>query len=158
VANATQLYVLNEKKKDPKVYEPATLEPLQMELDGNQMKIKVPGTSEEDFLSKFTVRPLDPTNLDDIIKTPLLMTGSMAGCINLTDYTDNAVINTSLKLTRGVVRFDVRNTASQSNLTIESVSMTQGNATTALFSAGCPSGCRRFTHYLSAEIIPRRCE
>lgn len=97
------------------------------------MKIKVPGTSEEDFLSKFTVRPLDPTNLDDIIKTPLLMTGSMAGCINLTDYTDNAVINTSLKLTRGVVRFDVRNTASQSNLTIESVSMTQGNATTALF-------------------------
>lgn len=50
------------------------------------MKIKVPGTSEEDFLSKFTVRPLDPTNLDDIIKTPLLMTGSMAGCINLTDY------------------------------------------------------------------------
>lgn len=132
VANATQLYVLNEKK-DPKVYEPATLEPLQMELDGNQMKIKVPGTSEEDFLSKFTVRPLDPTNLDDIIKTPLLMTGSMAGCINLTDYTDNAVINTSLKLTRGVVRFDVRNTASQSNLTIESVSMTQGNATTALF-------------------------
>ena len=128
VANAPQLYVLNGGS-----YEPATLQPLEMELVGDQMTVKTPGTPESDFLSEFTVKPLDPANLDDVLKTPLLMAGSMAGCINLTDYTDNAIVNTSLKLTRGVVRFDVQNVASESRLTIESVSMTQGNATTALF-------------------------
>lgn len=131
VANAPQLYVLD---GDAQKYVPAQFNPLTMEKVDGDMKIVASGTpSEKDFLTNCTAHCLDSGNPEDVIRTPLLMRGNVTGCVNLTDCNDNSRIQTSIKLMRGVARFDVHNVAQDSRLTITGIGMSDGNATTALF-------------------------
>lgn len=131
VANAPQLYVLD---KDAQEYVPAQFQPLVTEQEDGQVKLVTPGSpTEAEFLSDYTAHVINPANPEDVLATPLLMRGNVTGCVDLSDYSDNSTINTSMKLVRGVARFDVHNVADESGLTIMAVGMSDGNATTALF-------------------------
>lgn len=131
VANAPQLYVLD---GDAQKYVPAQFNPMVMEKVDGGVKIVTPGIpTEKDFLADCTAHCLNPTNPEDVIRTPLLMRGNVTGCVDLTNYNDNSSIQTSIKLIRGVARFDVHNVAADSRLTITGIGMSDGNATTALF-------------------------
>lgn len=131
VANAPQLYALDEEQQ---TYEPAVFQPLVTEQEDGQVKLVTPGSpTEAEFLSDYTAHVINPANPEDVLATPLLMRGNVTGCVDLSDYSDNSTINTSMKLVRGVARFDVHNVADESGLTIMAVGMSDGNATTALF-------------------------
>lgn len=131
VANAPKLYRLDESGT---AYVAAEFQPLQSERSGDVTHITAAGIpTEKDFLASYTAPVIEPTNPEDVIHTPLLMRGNVPGCMDLTNLSDNTDINASMKLVRGVARFDIQNNADDSHLTIEAVGMTQGNATTALF-------------------------
>ena len=131
VANAPQLYALDEEQQ---AYKPAVFQPLVTEQEDGQVKLVTPGSpTEAEFLSDYTAHVINPANPEDVLATPLLMRGNVTGCVDLSDYSDNSTINTSMKLVRGVARFDVHNVADESGLTIMAVGMSDGNATTALF-------------------------
>lgn len=131
VANSPELYVLDEQEKK---YVPAVFQPLVTQKTENGVQVTAPGIpTEKNFLAECTARCLDQSNPEDVLHTPLLMRGAVSGSLNLTDYYDNSRLNTYMKLTRGVARFDVHNVAKDSHLTITGVGMSEGNATTALF-------------------------
>lgn len=129
VANMPDLYVIENGR-----YINGRYTPLELKNHGGQVSIIKPGfPTEEKFLSEYTSHVINSDNPEDIIKTPLLMAGSIPGCINLSDYSDNSLINTNIKLMRGVVRFDVNNVSEKSNLIIKSIGMLNGSAATTLF-------------------------
>ena len=84
-----------------------------------------PGTTEADFIAAFT-KELGAA-ADGVISTPLLMTGQ-----GKTKISGNvSVVN--IDLTRVAARFDIDNTTSKSNLTIEKVTLAQGRKTAPLW-------------------------
>lgn len=129
VANMPELYVMEGGE-----YIKGKYTSMETTLKDNQVSISKEGfPTEEKFLSEYTSKVINPNNPEDVIKTPLLMSGSIPGSIDLTDYNDNTRINTNIKLMRGVVRFDVKNTSDKTNLIINSISMQNGSATTTIF-------------------------
>ena len=81
--------------------------------------------TEEQFL-KFHSPLLDAATPEDILDTPLPMSGANTVPTDLTDFEAFARIQASFKLTRTVARFDVVNNAADSRFTISNISM--GNA------------------------------
>ena len=81
--------------------------------------------TEAEFLA-FHSPLLDATTEEDILNTPLPMSGANTVPTDLTDFEAFARIQASFKLTRTVARFDVVNNAADSRFTISKISM--GNA------------------------------
>lgn len=131
VANQKELYTLD----DTPSYVPATFTPLKQTkpgADGNAVETE--GTpTETEFLTDYVTHVINPFDETDVMTTPLIMAGDIAGCIDLTDINENSRLNVSMKLTRAVARFDILNDQAKTRLEITSVGMVEGNATTSLF-------------------------
>lgn len=70
---------------------------------------------------------------DDILLTPLPMTGAYTTPLDLTDFSVSARTQLGFKLTRMIARFDVENDATKSKFTIQSVSMGNGRTGASYF-------------------------
>lgn len=132
VANQSELYTLDPETPS---YVKATFTPLKQTKPGTEDNaLESEGTpTETDFLTKYMTHVINPLDESDVMTTPLVMAGDIAGCIDLTDINENSRLNVSMKLTRAVARFDVENDQSKTRLEINSVGMVNGNATTSLF-------------------------
>lgn len=97
---------------------------------GNTITVGVP--TETDFKA-FHTPALDADVADDILLTPLPMTGAYTTPLDLTDFSVSARTQLGFKLTRMVARFDVVNDASLSKFTIKSVSMGNGRTGATYF-------------------------
>lgn len=70
---------------------------------------------------------------DDVLQTPLPMTGAYTTPLDLTDFGSAARTQISFKLSRMVARFDIINDASKSKFTIEKMSMGNGQSGAQFF-------------------------
>lgn len=125
VANRTKLYQTTD---DGAVIAYENFAPLKQSAPGqpgNKVTAGVP--SEEDFL-KLHSQVITPTGAseDDILQTPLPMTGSYVTPLDLTDFSVSTRTQLNFKLSRMVARFDVTNNAEASKFTIETISMGKG--------------------------------
>lgn len=130
VANQTDLFMLAPVAGD--MYPDATFSKLALDTESGLGEITADGVpTEADFQSKYLLRVLTPQTT--VLGVPLPMVGNVPGPIDLTNLVESSRLHTNLKLTRAVARFDVVNTATESNLTINSIGMEGGNATTTMF-------------------------
>ena len=134
VANREQLYGT---APDGTVASYTDFQPLTQSAPGQDNNTVKPGIpTENDFLRLHT-KPIDPAAAtptgDDILVTPLPMAGSYTTALDLTDFSVSARTQVGFKLTRTVSRFDVRNDAKQSKLTITGISMAQARPGASLF-------------------------
>ncbi|MEY8611678.1 hypothetical protein AALM74_21175 [Parabacteroides segnis] len=97
---------------------------------GNTITDGVP--TEADFIT-FHTPALQAAVADDILLTPLPMTGANTTPLDLTDFSVSARTQLGFKLTRMVARFDVKNDASLSKFTVKSVSMGNGRTGATYF-------------------------
>ena len=87
---------------------------------------------ESEFISYHT--PLLQTDkADDILLTPLAMSGSYTIPLDLTDFETSARVQIGFKLTRLAARFDIINKADESRFTIKEVSMGNGRRGSTFF-------------------------
>lgn len=91
------------------------------------------GVPTEDDFKAFHTPVLNPTVPEDVLLTPLPMTGAYTTPLDLTDFSVSARTQLGFKLTRMVARFDVTNNAADSKFTIESVSMGNGRTGASYF-------------------------
>lgn len=96
----------------------------------NTVTVGVP--TETDFM-KLHSNVLNPTVEDDVIVTPLPMTGAYTVPLNLTDFSVSTRTQIGFKLSRMVARFDIVNNAEESKFTVTSVSMAKGRKGAYLF-------------------------
>ena len=97
---------------------------------GNAITDGVP--TESDFKT-FHTPALQADVADDVLLTPLPMTGAYTTPLDLTDFSVSARTQLGFKLTRMVARFDVTNDAEKSKFTIQSVSMGNGRTGASYF-------------------------
>lgn len=97
---------------------------------GNTITDGVP--TESDFKT-FHTPALQADVADDVLLTPLPMTGAYTTPLDLTDFSVSARTQLGFKLTRMVARFDVTNDAEKSKFTIQSVSMGNGRTGASYF-------------------------
>ena len=95
--------------------------------DAGTGDITAAGTTLDAFKAAYTAKMADPAT--DFIKTPLAMTGTGTTKIS------GSVSKVAITLKRIVARFDIDNTTSTSQLTIEQVSMGKGRSNGSLFGA-----------------------
>lgn len=97
---------------------------------GQDANVVTAGVPLETDFTKFHTNLINPaaTNptADDILTTPLPMTGAYTTPLDLTDFSSSARTQISFKLSRMVARFDIVNDASASKFTIEKISMGNG--------------------------------
>ncbi len=114
VGNITDSKFYNEAGTE----EPTALTAVTVDADGTVTNAGA-ATTEETFRKIFTKQMKNDAGSTDIIHTPLLMTGEgktkISGSVSKVDVT----------LKRVVARFDIDNTASKSQLTIEKITLAQ---------------------------------
>lgn len=102
-----------------------TLTPVTVDADGNVTNTP---TTETDFKLSYTRFMKNVANTDeDIINTPLLMTGS--GQVKISG--SMSLVNITLK--RAVARFDIENTTAKSQLTITKITLAQARKSASLW-------------------------
>ena len=84
-------------------------------------------TTETAFLAAFTQQLQNTADVKDIIHTPLLMTGHGSTKIS------GSVSKVNIDMKRVVARFDIDNTSTKSQLTIEKISMAQARKSGSLW-------------------------
>ena len=75
----------------------------------------------------------DPPTVDDVLESPLPMSGAYTTPLDLTDFGTSARTQIGLKLSRMVARFDVINDAEKSKFTVEKISMGRGQSAAQFF-------------------------
>lgn len=101
--------------------------------NGSSVMISRPGSpTEQEFLT-YRTPFIDPASAADTLASPLPMSGALTVPIDLTDLAISSHINTGIRLTRMVARFDIVNKTEQSNFRITSVSMGNGRKAATFF-------------------------
>lgn len=101
--------------------------------NGSSVMISRPGSpTEQEFLT-YRTPFIDPASAVDTLASPLPMSGALTVPIDLTDLAISSHINTGIRLTRMVARFDIVNKTEQSNFRITSVSMGNGRKAATFF-------------------------
>lgn len=112
-------------------------QPLAQSAPGQAGNVVTPGVPTEDDFLKLHSAAIDPAAAtpteNDVITTPLPMTGSYTTPLDLTDFSLAARTQISFKLTRMVARFDIVNKSADSKFTIESISMGNGQKGASFF-------------------------
>lgn len=92
--------------------------------------ISVAGKPTEEDFKKLHIQLIDPMAIDennnDVLASPLPMSGAYITPLDLTDFGTSARTMVSFKLSRMVARFDIVNDASKSKFTLEKISMGNG--------------------------------
>lgn len=134
VANRTQLY---QTKPNGDIVPYDTFMSLEQSAPGQADNNVVEGAPLEEVFTKFHTKLIDPTTTaateDDILMTPLPMTGAYTTPLDLTDFSNSARTQINFKLSRMVARFDVVNDSKTSKFTIEKISMGKGQKAAQLF-------------------------
>ena len=91
------------------------------------------GSPHEDRFVTFHTPLLDADQADDILLTPLAMSGAYTIPLDLTDFETSARVQLNLKLTRLAARFDIVNKADESRFTINEIAMGNGRRGSAFF-------------------------
>lgn len=132
IANRTQLYSMDAG---------GTLQPydyfssLVQTAPGQSANTVNPGVpTEADFL-KLQTQLIPPTGAteDDLLVSPLPMTGAYTTPLDLTDFSIAARAQVGFRLSRMVARFDIVNVAKESRFTVESISMSNGRSASRFF-------------------------
>lgn len=87
---------------------------------------------ESEFISYHTPL-LQADKADDILLTPLTMSGSYTIPLDLTDFETSSRVQVGFKLTRLAARFDIINKAADSRFTIKEVAMGNGRRGSTFF-------------------------
>lgn len=112
----------------------AAFVPLTFTDEGKQgTGIATAGQPDETTFLSFHTPLLKEAAADDILYTPLAMSGAYTTPIDLTDFNSSARIQAGFKLTRLAARFDIVNKAGDSRFTIETVSMGNGRRGATFF-------------------------
>lgn len=129
VANQPDLFM---RPAEADAYPDASFSKLTLDTESSEVQITKTGTpSEATFRNNYLLRVL--TTQAEPLNIPLPMVGNVPGPIDLTNMEESSRLQTNLKLTRAVARFDIVNTAAESNLTINAVGLEGGYATTSMF-------------------------
>lgn len=91
------------------------------------------GSPHEDRFVTFHTPLLDADQADDILLTPLAMSGAYTIPLDLTDFETSARVQLNFKLTRLAARFDIVNKADESRFTIKEIAMGNGRRGSAFF-------------------------
>lgn len=134
VANRTDLYSSNTAGV---VTGYTNFQPITQTAPGQAGNIVTPGIpTEADFLDLHAL-PINPATVapteNDVLVTPLPMTGSYTTPLDLTDFSVSTRTQLSFKLSRMVARFDVVNNAQLSKFTVETISMVNGQRAASFF-------------------------
>lgn len=132
VVNRTQLYE-TEAGGTETLYE--NFAALKQSAPGQPDNTVIPGVPTEDKFKTLHCAVINPAadSENDVLVTPLPMTGSYVTPLDLTDFSVSSRTQLSFKLSRTVARFDVVNNAKESKFMIESISMGKGQPGSALF-------------------------
>lgn len=135
IANRTQLY--QTEAGTGAVSQFTGFKSLEQSLPGQPANVVTLGEPTEDAFRTFHTQLINPAvvepTADDVFLTPLPMTGANTTPLDLTDFGTSARVQMSLRLSRMVARFDIRNDASKSKFTIEKISMGNGQTHMKLF-------------------------
>lgn len=91
------------------------------------------GTPLEDSFVTFHTPLLESDRTDDLLLTPLAMSGAYTIPLDLTDFETSARVQLGFKLTRLAARFDVVNKADESRFTIREIAMGNGRKGASFF-------------------------
>lgn len=132
VANRTTLYQTDATGAIVPFDSFASLEQSAPGQAGNNV---TPGSPTLTEFLKLHTKLIDPTQdtEDDVLQTPLPMTGAYTTPLDLTDFGSAARTQISFKLSRMVARFDIINDASKSKFTVEKMSMGKGQSGAQFF-------------------------
>lgn len=134
VANRTQLY---QTKPNGDIVPYDTFMSLEQSAPGQVDNNVVEGAPLEEVFTKFHTKLIDPATTsgteDDILMTPLPMTGAYTTPLDLSDFSNSARTQINFKLSRMVARFDVINDSKTSKFTIEKISMGKGQKAAQFF-------------------------
>lgn len=134
VANRTTLY---STEADGTAKEFAGFTSLEQTAPGQPNNLVTDGAPKEEDFKKLHTKLIDPTatdpTIDDVLVSPLPMSGAYTTPLDLTDFGTSARTQISFKLTRMVARFDIQNDASKSKFTVEKVSMGNGQNAARFF-------------------------
>lgn len=104
---------------------------------GQADNVVTAGAPTDKEFEKLHTALIDPTVVDatpnDVLMTPLPMTGAYTTPLDLTDFGSSARTQISFKLSRMVARFDIVNDAKLSKFTITKVSMGNGQHGASFF-------------------------
>lgn len=110
---------------------------LEQSAPGQPTNVVTNGAPNETTFKTFHTSLIDPTTTsataDDILNSPLPMTGAYVTPLDLTDFSSSARTQISFKLSRMVARFDIVNDAAASKFTIEKISMGNGQSAAQFF-------------------------
>ena len=132
IANRTQLYETTAGGTEA-LYE--NFAALKQTFPGQPENVVTAGVPTEDDFKKLHCAVINPAAAteNDVLVTPLPMTGSYVTPLDLTDFSVSSRTQLSFKLSRTVARFDVVNNAKESKFMIETISMGKGQPGSALF-------------------------
>lgn len=132
VANRTTLYQTDATGAIVPFDKFASLEQSAPGQAGNNV---TPGSPTLTEFLKLHTKLIDPKQEteDDVLQTPLPMTGAYTTPLDLTDFGSAARTQISFKLSRMVARFDIINDASKSKFTVEKMSMGKGQSGAQFF-------------------------
>lgn len=117
----------------------AGFQPLAQSAPGQPGNTVIPGIPTEENFLKMHVKPIDPLaaapTTDDVLTTPIPMTGAYTTPLDLTDFSVSARTQLGFKLNRMLARFDLVNDAAVSKLTVQSISLVNGQRGSWFFPA-----------------------
>lgn len=135
IANRTHLYQTD--GATGAVTEFTGFKSLAQSAPGQETNAVTAGVPVEEAFKKFHTNLINPAvadpTMDDILASPLPMTGAYTTPLDLTDFSSSARTQISFKLSRMVARFDIVNDASASKFTIEKISMGNGQSGAQFF-------------------------
>lgn len=134
IANRTHVY---QTDKGGVMTEFTGFKSLEQSAPGQPTNVVTNGAPNETVFKTFHTNLInsvttDPT-MDDILSSPLPMTGAYITPLDLTDFSSSARTQISFKLSRMVARFDIVNDAAASKFTIEKISMGNGQSGAQFF-------------------------
>ena len=127
VANRTEMYTTAGDGTTTQYTDFKSLTQTAPGQDDNQLTA---GTPKEADFKKLHIKLIDPLAADptdnDVLASPLPMSGAYTVPLDLTDFGSSARTQISFKLSRMVARFDIVNDATKSKFTLEKISMGNG--------------------------------
>ncbi|MFV0580727.1 MAG: hypothetical protein ACK5N4_01610 [Parabacteroides gordonii] len=127
VANRTEMYTTAGDGTTTQYTDFKSLTQTAPGQDDNQLTA---GTPKEADFKKLHIKLIDPLAADptdnDVLASPLPMSGAYTVPLDLTDFGSSARTQISFKLSRMVARFDIVNNATKSKFTLEKISMGNG--------------------------------